>query len=376
MRFSTFVSAIALATAPSAAQTNSPPPGGSGGSSGVSSVSTACPAAGPYTNGVTLAGAITENAQTGTSYTIQASDCGKLLTFNNASAVAITLPQAGTTGFLAGFYLAGVQNLGTGTVAITPSTSTVNGAATLTLTQGQSASIVSDGTNYEAQLGAGGTGNVSGPASSTSGDLATYNGATGKTIQDSGTAASSVVAGPASATSGDLATYNGTTGKIIQDSGVTPAAGALTPLATAPGSSGAYTKQNGAITSGDCLQWSASGVQDTGSACGSGSGGGANPGIAGAQAYSGLYFPLDPIGTQIGAGGTSAGSAYTYCSPFVAPLTFTVNTLYGVLQTVGSGTAHAAIYQDAITHPLASCPLPRGGMSESMERWTAVICSS
>src|SRR5208337_825127 len=272
MRFSTFVSAIALATAPSAAQTNSPPPGGSGGSSGVSSVSTACPAAGPYTNGVTLAGAITENAQTGTSYTIQASDCGKLLTFNNASAVAITLPQAGTTGFLAGFYLAGVQNLGAGTVAITPSTSTVNGAATLTLTQGQSASIVSDGTNYEAQLGAGGTGNVSGPASSTSGDLATYNGATGKTIQDSGTAASSVVAGPASATSGDLATYNGTTGKIIQDSGVTPAAGALTPLATAPGSSGAYTKQNGAITSGDCLQWSASGVQDTGSACGAGSG--------------------------------------------------------------------------------------------------------
>src|SRR6185437_8797867 len=34
------------------------------------------------------------NAQSGTSYTIQTSDYGKLVTFTNASSVAVTLPQA------------------------------------------------------------------------------------------------------------------------------------------------------------------------------------------------------------------------------------------------------------------------------------------
>jgi hypothetical protein len=104
------------------------------------------------------------NTQTGTTYTIAASDIQKLLTFNNASAVAVTLPQA--TGSFAKGAAFHVTNLGAGTVTITPTTSTINGASSLALTQNQGAFIVSDGTNYSAQLtGAGSSGSVNGQIS-------------------------------------------------------------------------------------------------------------------------------------------------------------------------------------------------------------------
>jgi len=87
------------------------------------------------------------NAQTGTSYTIVTDDRGKLLTLNNASAVAVTLPQAGTAGFKNSYRLH-VKNIGAGTVTITPTTSTIDGGATLVLATNESAIIFSDGTNY------------------------------------------------------------------------------------------------------------------------------------------------------------------------------------------------------------------------------------
>lgn len=91
------------------------------------------------------------NAQVGTSYTVLASDRSKLVTLKNASAVAVTLPQAGAS-FPAG-WIAKFSNQGAGTVTITPTTSTINGNATLVLLTGQSADIVSDGTNYFACVG-------------------------------------------------------------------------------------------------------------------------------------------------------------------------------------------------------------------------------
>lgn len=95
------------------------------------------------------------NAQTGTTYTMLLSDCGKMVTFSNAAAVAVTLPQAGTAGkFFAGCFV-DVQNKGVGTVTITPTTSTINAHTTLVLTTGQGAKIVSDSTNYQTQLGSG-----------------------------------------------------------------------------------------------------------------------------------------------------------------------------------------------------------------------------
>lgn len=104
------------------------------------------------------------NAQTVTTYTFVNTDCSKIVTFTNASATGVTLPQASSVsggGGASGFFLPpcsiGVQNLGAGQVTITPTTSTIGGNATLVLNQGQGASIVSDGTNYQVQAGGVGT---------------------------------------------------------------------------------------------------------------------------------------------------------------------------------------------------------------------------
>ena len=87
------------------------------------------------------------NAQTGTTYTVLEEDAGKLVTLSNASAIAVTLPQAGTTGFEDGSWFP-VSTIGAGTVTITPTTSTIDGAATLVLPQSRWAIFWSDGTNY------------------------------------------------------------------------------------------------------------------------------------------------------------------------------------------------------------------------------------
>jgi hypothetical protein len=101
----------------------------------------------------TVRGSIVVNAQTGTTYTVLTGDRGKLVTHTNGSAIAVTLPQAGGTFPANWFYW--TQNRGAGTVTITPTTSTIDGAATLALTTGQGALIVSDGTNYFTSRGIG-----------------------------------------------------------------------------------------------------------------------------------------------------------------------------------------------------------------------------
>jgi hypothetical protein len=65
-----------------------------------------------------------------------------------------------------------------------------------------------------------GTGDVSGPGSSTSGNIAAYNGVSGLSLQDSGVPAASVVLGPASAVVGGLATYSNVNGKVVADAGI------------------------------------------------------------------------------------------------------------------------------------------------------------
>jgi hypothetical protein len=103
--------------------------------------------AGTYPN-PTLAYVAT-NPQTGTSYAIVTGDRSKLITFTNVGSIAVTIAQAGSTGFPDG-WITTVYNTGTGTVTITPATSTIEGAATLVLTTKQGAMIYSNGTNYRA----------------------------------------------------------------------------------------------------------------------------------------------------------------------------------------------------------------------------------
>lgn len=123
------------------------------------------------------------NNQTGTTYTLAAGDLAKMVTISNASSVAVTLPQA-TGSFAAGWYTV-VENRGSGTVTITPTTSTIDGASSLALNQNQGVTIASDGTNYYTFRGfqaASGSGTVN---SGTLGHLSYYAG-TGTAVSDMG----------------------------------------------------------------------------------------------------------------------------------------------------------------------------------------------
>lgn len=116
---------------------------------GTTSDTTANAPGSAITTSGTISAAELINAQTGTTYTVLDGDRAKLLTFSNAASIAVTLPQAGlTTTFKTGWFV-DVVNLGAGTATITPTTSTINGAATLALLTGQGCRIASDGTNYQ-----------------------------------------------------------------------------------------------------------------------------------------------------------------------------------------------------------------------------------
>lgn len=107
--------------------------------------------AGSSVSAFTFSQTLTRNAQTGTTYTILTGDRGKWVTYSNASAVAVTLPQANGTTFGGGWY-SYHQNIGVGDVTITPTTSTINsgsGAGTaVVLRTGEWALIETDNTNY------------------------------------------------------------------------------------------------------------------------------------------------------------------------------------------------------------------------------------
>jgi len=96
------------------------------------------------------------NAQSGTTYTVLATDCGKLVTFNNGSAVAVTLPQSSATFFPPGCTVE-MTDYGAGTATITPTTSTINnGGSNYALLTGQSVKIYADASNnYQVAPGKG-----------------------------------------------------------------------------------------------------------------------------------------------------------------------------------------------------------------------------
>jgi hypothetical protein len=126
---------------------------------------------------------LTINAQSGSSYTVQDSDCGKLISLNNASAVAVSLPQANGSTFISGWSV-DFQNRGAGTATITPVTSTINGGGSIALSQNQGMHCDSDGANYTCVLGVG-----AGGGSGTVTQVVCGSGLTGGTITASGTCA-------------------------------------------------------------------------------------------------------------------------------------------------------------------------------------------
>lgn len=95
------------------------------------------------------------DARTTVTEAVNNADQNKLVTFSNASAVAASIAQAGTAGSFAAGWAATLMNLGAGTVTLTPATSTIDGAATITLATNQSIDVYSDGTNYFTARGRG-----------------------------------------------------------------------------------------------------------------------------------------------------------------------------------------------------------------------------
>jgi hypothetical protein len=76
------------------------------------------------------------NVQTGTSYTLQATDNGKIVTFDNAAAITVTVPS----GLGAGFNCMVVQK-GAGQVTFVPSGTTLNNRQAHTKTAGEQALV-------------------------------------------------------------------------------------------------------------------------------------------------------------------------------------------------------------------------------------------
>ncbi len=211
--------------------------GGGGGGGGSVSVSAATPdiviTPSPGTGTFTVGSTQLINAQgTAATYTIAATDMGKTVTHNKATAVAVTLPQAGTTGFGAGVSYSEV-NVGAGTVTVTPTASTVNLNANLTLTTGQGAYFISDGANWVAFSGAASAGGSGTVASSTIGQVGVYTASTTVTGAAAMTYASGVLTlGTASSVLGSVVLSGSTSGTTTLNPNVT-ASGTLTlPAAT------------------------------------------------------------------------------------------------------------------------------------------------
>lgn len=127
--------------------------------------------------------AMTQNAQTGTTYTFVAADFTKLVTLSNASPVAVTLPLESSVPWPTGTQLR-LLNQGAGTVTVSGAVGvTINGTP-LTLTQYKGANLIKTGTNtwtfvpFASGVGA---------AVYSDANTGTYTGYAYKTYNDSGT---------------------------------------------------------------------------------------------------------------------------------------------------------------------------------------------
>ena len=90
--------------------------------------------------------AMTQNAQTGTTYTLAATDFTKLVTLSNASPVTVTVPLESSVAWVAGTQLR-LMNLGAGVVTVVGAGGvTINGSP-LTLAQFKEGTLTKTGTN-------------------------------------------------------------------------------------------------------------------------------------------------------------------------------------------------------------------------------------
>jgi len=85
---------------------------------------------------------------TTTTYTVLASDMGKIVYFNNAAAIAVTLPTSGAAGFES-YKCFNVTNIvGAGTATLTPASGFINGVASKAYAPGASGTVCASAPNW------------------------------------------------------------------------------------------------------------------------------------------------------------------------------------------------------------------------------------
>lgn len=119
--------------------------------SAVASLTASCGLSGSTTSGAATVKETYAILSKSTNYTILTGDCGSLVQVS--AAAAMTLPQAGSTGFSAGWFIRVQNTSASASVTIPTTTSTYYGGgfsgSTITLTAGQIVNLVSDGTNWD-----------------------------------------------------------------------------------------------------------------------------------------------------------------------------------------------------------------------------------
>jgi hypothetical protein len=294
--------------------------GGGGGSGTVTSIATGCQATGgTITTTGTISTAEIVNAQTGAGYTLNATDCGKLVTLSNASAETLSIPQAGTTGFASG-YFADVCNIGAGTWTLTPTTSTLTGPQTLFTSQ--CTRLISDGTNWQQ------AGYLLNAAALTAGTLAQARYTIGTSTPTTGI------------TSGNLL---GSSSNLTTDSGV-PYSGGHIAAAGMPALTGYCTTIAGAVAT----------ICDV-----------PQPGYV----TSNWYFPYGP--TPFAATGSGAEAANVIsCYWVYFPKTVTVEALGVSVRTASSSNIQVALY--TVSGGLPGALLSKtGNLSDAAQTWAS-----
>ena len=259
--------------------------------------------------------AMTQNAQTGTTYSFVAADFTKLVTLSNASPVAVTLPLESSVPWPTGTQLR-LLNQGAGTVTVAGAVGvTINGTP-LTLGQYKGANLIKTGTNtwtfipFASGVGA---------AVYSDANTGTYTGFAYKTFSASGTLtvttagfADLVVIGGGGAGGSSVGGGGGAGGALVITNAYLPV-GTLTVTVGAGGAQSLVAANNGAASRiGDFYSpgggGSGTAARPVGGNGASGAGG-APPSKAGGAGVTGIGSNGGTGGVSDGGGGGGGGTA-------------------------------------------------------------------